>query len=335
MLFSDFSKKDWNTAIAQFFYDGYIQQSYNTFFDRLKARFFNKLFTYLSTTSDPLIQYKIGDRVLWLPFSHELPRIKKGYPHYAENLVRLVQTIEEDYPNLRLIDVGANIGDSVALVQQVSQIPILCIEGDRRFFEILSRNTASLPQIDISQVYLGEKNTTIRGQSQQQRGTANITLQGNDCIAIKTLDSLLEDFPTFQQSKILKIDTDGFDGKVLRGARSFLQATQPILFFEYDPFSWSQQGDRSLDIFQYLSDLNYQYFLFYDNFGDLLLSTEFDFSIFKDIHRYFLGKFSQKYCDVCAFSSQDKNSFLRFKEHEIEFIENKHLKLMTENANIL
>lgn len=322
MLFSDLTKKSWIYRLVQFIYNGYINQSYDNFAERLKARIFNKLYLTICSFSDPLIQYEIGDRDLWMPFSHELPRIKKGYPQYAKNLVRLVQTTQEDYTNLTLIDVGANIGDSVALLQQVGQIPILCIEGNQYFFEILKCNVGSLSHIDISQTYLGEINTIIRGQSQQQKGTANITLTGNDSLEIQTLDRLIADFPTFGRSKILKIDTDGFDGKILRGAESFLRQIQPILFFEYDPFSWSQQGDNSLEIFYYLGELNYQYFLFYDNFGDLILSAELsNFDIFKDIHRYFSGQFSQRYCDICAFVSQDRDTYFKFKNREIEFIE--------------
>jgi hypothetical protein len=36
------------------------------------------------------------------------------------------------YPNLTMIDVGANVGDSIAIVRV--DVPILCVEGEDHFF---------------------------------------------------------------------------------------------------------------------------------------------------------------------------------------------------------
>jgi hypothetical protein len=42
--------------------------------------------------------------------------------------------------------------------------------------------------------------------------------------------------PILVNSKMLKIDTDGFDTLILKSAVDFLKRAKPIIFFEYDPF---------------------------------------------------------------------------------------------------
>jgi FkbM family methyltransferase len=39
-----------------------------------------------------------------------------------------------------MIDIGANVGDSVAIVREQSDYPILCIEGNETYFQILEEN---------------------------------------------------------------------------------------------------------------------------------------------------------------------------------------------------
>ncbi|MBD2129906.1 hypothetical protein NDI39_22750 [Microcoleus sp. ZQ-A2] len=90
--------------------------------------------------SAPLISYKIAGFNLLLPFSHQLPFILKTYPLYSSNLARLAKYVKEKYEHLKFIDIGANIGDSIALLRKEAVFPILCIEGDEQFLSALEKN---------------------------------------------------------------------------------------------------------------------------------------------------------------------------------------------------
>lgn len=37
--------------------------------------------------------------------------------------------VQQKYPDLSLIDIGTNVGDTVAIVRQDAHYPILCVEG--------------------------------------------------------------------------------------------------------------------------------------------------------------------------------------------------------------
>ena len=47
------------------------------------------------------------------------------------------------------IDIGANVGDSVVIVRDVSDAPILCIDADPRFHRYLKINTANLSDVTV------------------------------------------------------------------------------------------------------------------------------------------------------------------------------------------
>ena len=90
----------------------------------------------------------------------------------------------------------------------------------------------------------------------------------NSSVQIQTLDSVVSkaDFsPNF-----IKIDTDGFDFKVLRGAIKTLTHFKPTIFFEWDKNHLQAQNECFLSIFPKLNKLGYEQLLIFDNFGVLL-----------------------------------------------------------------
>ena len=119
----------------------------------------------------------------------------------------------------------------------------------------------------IVKQFLGDRNVTINANISVEQGTMAYIKEDPSCfdsISIQTLDDLLKDYPKFRHSKILKIDTDGFDLKILRGADNFLSEAKPVLFFEYSPFLLSQQQEDGLSIFPYLQSKGYKNLLIYD-----------------------------------------------------------------------
>jgi hypothetical protein len=66
---------------------------------------------------------------------------------------------------------------------------------------------------------------------------------------------------------LIKIDTDGFDYKILRSGVGTLKNQRPLLFFEWDPLLWEAQGDHPLDVFTFLAQLGYSAFVFFTDTG--------------------------------------------------------------------
>ena len=318
------NKKIVNLGI-QFVYDQVFNASYKNRFIRLKSTIFNRLFNLILKTGDPLIKHDISGVTLFLPFSHQLPFILKNYPLYSSNLARLAKYVKQKYEHLKFIDIGANIGDSIALLRKEAEFPILCIEGDEQFLSVLEKNATLFSEVHIVKAYLGDSSHSIRGTTIKQGGTAHLSENkvGDNIIEIKKLSDVLKDYPLFLQSKMIKLDTDGFDCKILRGAADFLKSAKPIIFFEYDPFFLSDQGDDGISIFPDLSSYGYKNLLIYDNFGDLMISTNIDnYRLLKEIHLYFSGRLGHRYCDICVFHTEDNDLFEIAREREVQFFEN-------------
>jgi hypothetical protein len=103
---------------------------------RVVSRISVKLIKKILAKRNPLINYKLNGYNLKFPVLHALPLVMQEYPDYADNLTRVAKCIQQKYSDLTIIDVGANVGDSVFMLKRDVLCPILCIEGDPRFFEI-------------------------------------------------------------------------------------------------------------------------------------------------------------------------------------------------------
>ena len=291
---------------------------------RISNRIFARLFQFASRSGDPLVQREVAGFKLWLPFSHALPFILQQLPQYSSNLARIAKYTYGKYPDLHFIDIGANVGDTVAMLRREATFPILCIEGSDKFFSILKKNTAQFSDVCTVQTYVGETtDDTVEMDIEEVEGTAHLRKsRSNKSLHIKKLSDILSSAgkAAFQSSKMLKIDTDGYDCKILRGAADFLSRAKPVVFFEYDPFFLSQQEDRGRDIFERLQELGYYQFMIYDNRGDLLLTGDLsNQALIDEIHLYYSGRGGLSYCDICVFHAEDQDVFLTARQAEMEF----------------
>lgn len=270
---------------------------------------------------DPIIKVRIGRRKIFFPLSHNFPLFTKLFPNYAQNVGRLGRIVLEKYPRLKLIDVGANVGDTVAVLRKYANFPILCVEGNPIYFKLLKRNVAGFKKVDSIQAYLGIDNKTIKAKIVGIGGTARISsgLQTSD-IKTRRLEKILEIKKNFADSKFLKIDTDGYDTLIIKGALSWLKRIKPIIFFEYSPDLLSNNNEEGTDTFRLLRSINYKQAIFYNNFGEYLLSTQLDNEeLIEDITTYLSGKGEKEHCDVCVFHSEDSDVFKRAKKKERKY----------------
>ena len=110
-----------------------------------------------------------------------------------------------------------------------------------------------------------------------------------------TLDNVLELYPMFKTAKLLKTDTDGFEDKILLGGQEYIKTAHPIIFLEYMP-----TADKK--IFDYLREWKYSKAVFYDNFGNLLLTVDMENrGQIDELINYIQGTSEVKYYDIAFY----------------------------------
>ena len=64
------------------------------------------------------------------------------------------------------------------------------------------------------------------------------------------MDTLVEQFPEFRTVTCLKVDTDGYDFEVLRGAQKLIARAQPVVLFECQMWNNADYLKDVLETFQ-------------------------------------------------------------------------------------
>lgn len=246
-------------------------------------------------------KYTFCGRELLLPMSHDLPLIMAGNPSYGTNLRRLAEILARHYPDRSIVDVGANIGDTVVLVRSVCDLPIVCVEGDPVFSSYLVENVSGMPDVYVRTCFVdwdtGERRVPVRA-----RGTATLTPSSNG-VKGESLATILDDAPRLGEPVLLKVDTDGGDGAILRAATDLLERARPVIFFEYDPRRMRTWGDAEPEsVFCVLERCGYDLAIVYDNNGRYLRTIACgDAEAWGDLSGYLEASTSLEYVDVACF----------------------------------
>jgi FkbM family methyltransferase len=258
-----------------------------------------------------------------LPNDHWLPQIRNQLPDYGENIGRLAAAVERKYPGRGFVDVGANVGDTAAIVRAHSNLPILCIEGSEFFFELLKENIRQLKgETELECILVDSASAERKGSLSVEYGTASFHTDSNEGTSRRfaRLDSILARHPRFQSSKILKIDTDGMDGRILAGALEWIGAARPVLFWEHDIGRDAAAGGPGLNIFERLLKIGYRSALVFDNTGEFIQTVSLDArQQLAELSDYLPGgEQFYGYCDVCAFHEEDLDLCSLARRNELE-----------------
>jgi FkbM family methyltransferase len=274
----------------------------------------------LAQRGNRCIRYTLSGSEILVPLAHDLPLIRSTFPQYSANIARLCGYVSKKFPDLHMIDIGANIGDTVAIVREHSRCPILCVEADEYYFSLLTENIqrANLQCVEAVRAFVATYTGELKGHLTSGSGSARYVDEQSNVLHAIRLSRLLEEFPEFQRSKILKIDTDGFDCSILRSELEWLREKRPMIFFEYDPFFFHHHSYDGALIFKDLSEAGYTFAIFYDNVGDYLTSVDLqcDKRILTDLQNYYVGKGGHQYLDVAVFHDEDRDiaDYIRIEE---------------------
>jgi FkbM family methyltransferase len=223
---------------------------------------------------------------LLMPAEHPLAATLAVFPQYNRPLGLAAQAIvecrkDQDDPPLVVVDVGANIGETVAIIEH--RCPgvgrYLCIEADQEIAELCTLNHKANDRVQVKQCFIGENEGAAVWL--QDDGRANPSTKLADAVGthgsgrLVRLDNAAKPFgEQYGTIDLLKIDTEGYDFSVLRSAASILNNFRPAVYFEWFPALLSELGEQIWDGFEYLETIGYQSFVFFTSRGDYYCTVD-------------------------------------------------------------
>lgn len=274
----------------------------------------------INFVSDPIISVKVGQKNLYMNASHKLPLIKASLPYYDTALPRLGSFLKGKQGYLNMIDVGANIGDTVSLITESLTGDFLCVEADEMYFQLLLMNTKTIQNVVCENILVSDVEGVSNLSLVQVRGTSHVSenTSGDPETLVTTIDKLVEKHQVFSKANLIKVDTDGYDYKVLRGCKQLINESRPVVYFELSPWFLTVAGEDPVSIFDYFFSSGYSSALFYDYSGFPLImintrETELIYQLlnYADIKENF-------YYDVLLFHDSKNKDFQEFYKKEIE-----------------
>ena len=280
---------------------------------RLRAGCFRLLRKTILRFADPACQMDIRGNLLWMPFSHQLPFYAGPESNYDKILQRVSNFIRAAEGRVCGIDVGANIGDTIrACVNGSSKDRFLGVEPNPAYFEFLKKNVAHLPGSRLLQAVCTSTDQTTTYRISSVRGTAQFEAsESRDGLALETkcLDSIVEQFAEFKACNFFKIDTDGYDFEVMRGARGLIATAKPAVFFECDVFGNANYLADIQQALRFFADTGYKHALVYDNFGYLF--SQIQLSSPSDFPQALFYQMASRHCYFDILVMRDAREFLK------------------------
>jgi FkbM family methyltransferase len=216
---------------------------------------------------------------LYMPWSHLLPDYARARPTYGQNLIEVADALTRHAPSnagpLRMLDIGANIGDSALQVLGRVDARVLCVEADPYWMRFLRLNADGDQRIVIEEALLVANDAADGGALApvRQMGTTRFApvASGDGTPPRLSVQALRERHPEFRDIRLIKSDTDGFDAALVPAVAREWSASSPVLFFEFDPGLTRKVGnDDPHRLWEELASCGYTRFAIWDNTGDPL-----------------------------------------------------------------
>lgn len=215
--------------------------------------------------------YTINNRNIFLPAGHKLDLYQSIYKRYDKFLPHCASFINDGF----IIDIGANVGDSVYGMLNTSSTHFICIEPEPNFYSLLKNNIESLEEsikkrIKIFNIAISS--TEISIDLKIENGTAHRISSIKSTIPATSLDSFIRDnfeHLSPEDCRLIKIDTDGFDYDCILSGGNFFSKTSAYVFWE-TLFSDEYALNNYTRACQFLIKNGYIKFYIFDNFGNFI-----------------------------------------------------------------
>jgi FkbM family methyltransferase len=207
-----------------------------------------------------------------MPAEHTLVPILAEHPNFNRPLALAAEVLMPSGRPLAVIDVGANIGETVAVIEQANagRCAYLCIEPEPDLAEMCRRNFADVDRLLVVEQVVGDREdlTVVL----EDNGRANPSVRsgaGAKARQIHTLDKVAAAFTENHGVDLIKTDTEGYDFSVLRSAAGLLRQYSPALYFEWYPELLLNSGESPGAIFSFLRGFGYHQWVVFAATGEL------------------------------------------------------------------
>jgi len=181
-----------------------------------------------------------------------------------------------------VIDVGANIGEvtfnlaklvgASGSVHSFEPHPFIFSKLLQNFqlneFRNIQLNNVGLGS-RVEQLYIGPQVANNRGGTR-----INHSAEGS-LVNITSLDNYVSRMHV-QKINLIKLDVEGFELKVLRGAENTLRDKKPILFIEINDSNLRAQGDSAYELFAFLNEVGYNNLVEATSNAPIAINSKFD-----------------------------------------------------------
>lgn len=170
-----------------------------------------------------------------------------------------------------ILDIGGNIGQTALMMAKKAGKTGRIVSFEpypstiKRFERNLSINEA-IDNVRLVKFGLGSEETVVRMYQDCPTNSGANRVLGNDSqsdvgiekITVKVLDDFLPSEENLERIDFVKIDVEGYEMNVLKGAKKTLLKYKPKLFIEIDDANLKKQGSSAAELLTFLTDLSYE-----------------------------------------------------------------------------
>lgn len=159
-----------------------------------------------------------------------------------------------------VVDIGANVGIFSLNVSKISGSRAQCIafEPHPRITKYLKANIElnGFTNIEVKEVALGASKGVIKFSDKHGDDMNHVTIKDENHIIVEmtTLDATVENI---KELELIKIDVEGFEREVLRGAETSLSKTKHLII-EFNPAAYLRYGFTVDDVVNVLKVKNFR-----------------------------------------------------------------------------
>jgi FkbM family methyltransferase len=188
---------------------------------------------------------------------------EEGRLDHDQNSLPLI--LKHIYRGDTVLDIGANIGShTIAYADKVGvRGRVIAFEPNPDAFECLQYNMKDYRNVELRNEAAGLSGKVVLIKHPENIG---MTYVENSDKGFKTvsIDSL-----NLDKCNFIKIDVEGFELNVLKGAEQTLKRFKPALLIEINTFALARNNVTNQDVFDYLTELGYSYRNIYTQQGIL------------------------------------------------------------------
>lgn len=152
-----------------------------------------------------------------------------------------------------VIDAGANIGDHTVTYSKWvgSDGWVMAFEPNPIAYECLLHNTERLDNVVPITAGLSDKTSTVSVASDANVGASYLVEDGTE------INTSPLDFYEFKKVSFIKIDVEGYEARVLKGARVTIAKYRPVMLIEVNCSALHRAGSSVTELFNLLHEMDY------------------------------------------------------------------------------